>query len=254
MSYINDALRKVQKEKESGYVGYEQIVSATGGSSKRPRKWLPIVALAIVIFFAAALIVLLYWPGDKKIPASPAKAPVRTQAVASVVPAVPPVVKETIKATAADKKDNAGIKKETATSEHKDKPEKTDSKVLYAEAIQKQQEGKLDEAKELYKKVIKINPRNVEALNNLGVIYMTKKTYKWAIIRFNDALKIKHNYPDAHYNLACLYAQRNDSGKSLQYLKKAVRYNPEVRKWAKEDGDLHALADLPEFKKLMEKQ
>jgi hypothetical protein len=30
MSYINDALRKVQKEKESRYVAYGHIVSAPG--------------------------------------------------------------------------------------------------------------------------------------------------------------------------------------------------------------------------------
>jgi hypothetical protein len=41
---------------------------------------------------------------------------------------------------------------------------------------------------------------------------------------------------------------------SLFYLKNAIEFNPEVMKWAKNDGDLKALANLPEFKKLMEKQ
>jgi tetratricopeptide (TPR) repeat protein len=83
---------------------------------------------------------------------------------------------------------------------------------------------------------------------------MSQKRYKRAIMRFNDAINIKHNYPDAHYNLACLYAQKNDAARSLLYLKNAIRYNPEVRHWAENDGDLKTLADLPEFKKLLEKQ
>jgi tetratricopeptide (TPR) repeat protein len=73
-------------------------------------------------------------------------------------------------------------------------------------------------------------------------------------MRFHDAIKIKPDYPDAHYNLACLYAQKNDVPRSLLYLKNAIRFNPEVRKWAKNDGDLKVLANLPEFKKLLEKQ
>jgi hypothetical protein len=65
---------------------------------------------------------------------------------------------------------------------------------------------------------------------------------------------VKYDYPDAHYNLACLYAQKNDAVQSLLYLKNAIRYNPEVRHWAENDGDLQTMADLPEFKKLLEKQ
>jgi len=48
---------------------------------------------------------------------------------------------------------------------------------------------------------------------------MKKKVYKWAIIRLNDALRIKYDYPDAHYNLACIYAQNNDLSRSISYLK-----------------------------------
>jgi tetratricopeptide (TPR) repeat protein len=112
----------------------------------------------------------------------------------------------------------------------------------------------LEEAKSLYKKVVKIDPRNIQALNNLGVIYMSQKKYKWAIIHFNDALNIKNDYTDVHYNLACLYAQKNDVPQSLVYLKNAIEFNPEVRQWAKNDSDLKTLANLPEFKKLLEKQ
>jgi hypothetical protein len=69
MSYINEALRKVQKEKESRYVAYEHIVSAPGKELNRPQKWLSIIGISIVFFWAAGIIVLLYWSEDKKMPA-----------------------------------------------------------------------------------------------------------------------------------------------------------------------------------------
>jgi tetratricopeptide (TPR) repeat protein len=248
MSYINDALRKAQKDKQSRYAAYGNIVSTSGKKLDRSKKWLPIIGLSIV--FLAGIIVLLYWPEDKKVPVQRISAPPVASAVMNVVPAKPQIVKGTI----ADKKNKAALKKETASLEIKVKPVNADSGTIYEQALQRQHEGKLKEAKKLYKKVVKLNPRNVQALNNLGVIYMNQKTYKWAIIRFNDAIKIKHDYTDAHYNLACLYAQKNDVSRSLLYLKNAIRYNPEAIKWAKDDGDLKALADLPEFKKLLEKQ
>ncbi len=84
------------------------------------------------------------------------------------------------------------------------------------------------------------------------MVYLKLKSTNRPIIRFNEALNIKHNYVDAHYNLACLYAQKNDTKQSLFYLKNAIDFNPEVRQWAAQDDDLKNLADLPEFKKIMQ--
>jgi Tfp pilus assembly protein PilF len=134
------------------------------------------------------------------------------------------------------------------------KQEIIDSDALFARAVQKQNEGKLMEAKELYRKVIKSDPRNVQALNNLGVVYLARKNFKWATIRFNDALAIKPDYADVHYNLACLYSQKKDFTRSLHYLKKAVGLNPEVRQWAKKDPDLRELSKFPDFNNLLEGQ
>ncbi len=245
MSYINDALLKAQKEKKSPYAAYETILSTSGKKINRPRKMLFLIGILIFFFWMTEIIVLLYWREEKKMPALK---PLSVSHVQSVVPAKPQVVKETI----TDNKNETGLSTKTVFAEIKTGQKIIDSKILYAQAIKAQQEGHLEEAKRLYKKVIKIDPRNIRALNNLGVIYMNKKLYKGAIICLNDALKVKHDYPDAHYNLACLYAQKNDAARSLSYLKNAISFNPEARKWAKDDGDLKVWADLPEFKKLLE--
>ena len=269
MSYINDALRKLQKEKKTQYVAYDHIISANGKKSEPSQKWLSIIGILIVFFIAAVIIVFLYGNEDKKGSAiqrisTPPVAPIvvmednpnkknedkkgptiqkiSAPPVAPIVLAEPEPIKK-VESRQLKTKEKISTKQEFA-----------ESKAFFTQALQKQREGKLEEAKRLYKKVIKIDRQNIQALNNLGVVYMSKKTYKWAIIRFNDAINIKHDYTDAHYNLACLYAQKNDVSKSLFYLKNAIEFNPEARQWAKNDGDLKVLGNLPEFKKLMEKQ
>ena len=241
MSYINDALRKVQKEKESRYVAYEHIVSADGKKLEQPKRWLSIIGISIVLFWAAGIIVLLYWPEDKKVPA---------QRIS-----VPPVAAQAVFAGhKLEGNTNVELTPQEITVPVITKQRTAESKSLFMQALERQREGKLVEAKRLYRKVVRIDPDNVQALNNLGVIHMSQKRYKRANMRFKDAINVKHDYPDAHYNLACLYAQKNDAARSLHYLKNAIRYNPEVRHWAENDGDLQTMADLPEFKKLLEKQ
>ena len=245
MSYINDALRKVQKEKKTRYVAYDHIVSAPGKNSEPPQKWLSIVGILIVFLFAAGMIALLYGIEDKKVPVIH---PVMQRI--SALPVAPPVVKK----PEPNKNIKVEFKPQKTIARVRTKQEIAESKALYTQALEWHREGKLEEAKKLYRKVVEIDQHNVQAFNNLGVIYMGEKNYKRAIMRFNNALDIKHDYVDAHYNLACLYAQKNDVPQSLFYLKNAIEFNPEVRQWAKNDGDLKALANLPEFKKLMEKQ
>ncbi|MCX6224708.1 MAG: hypothetical protein NTV01_08160 [Bacteroidia bacterium] len=242
MSYINEALRKVQKEKESRYVAYENIVSADGKKLEQPKRWLSLMGISIVFFFAAGIIVLLYWSEDKKMP------------VIQRISAPPVVASAVVAEHKPEGNTKVELKPQKTTAQVRIKQETAESKAIFAQALDRQRKGKLEEAKILYRKVVEIDQYNVKAFNNLGVIYMGEKNFKLAIMRFNDALNIKHDYTDAHYNLACLYAQKNDVPQSLFYLKNAIEFNPEVRKWAKNDGDLKALANLPEFKKFLEKK
>lgn len=246
MSYINDALRKAQKDKQSPYAAYEPIVSASGENIKKSRRWIATAGISIFLLWVIIIIVFFYRPEEKKVAGKPV--------TFAGAPAAVPAVTQPANVIPADNKIEPLPENKPAGKDIKSGPERMDAKTLYAQAVKKHQEGNLEEAKRLYKQVIRTDPRNVEALNNLGVIYMKKKVYKWAIIRLNDAINVKHNYADAHYNLACIYAQQNDFNRSLSYLKNAVGFNPQVRTWAESDRDLKVLADLPEFKKLLEKK
>ncbi|HDQ03439.1 MAG TPA: tetratricopeptide repeat protein [Deltaproteobacteria bacterium] len=238
MSYINDALRRLQKEKGSPYEAYTHLVNASVKKPQRSRKLLSLVGILIVFCFAGAMILFLNSLDSK-----------RVQGVSYTVdwPQKPSVAQKPESA----KKETEPLKKRIVPVQQKVTKQRGDAKVIYAQALRQHREGKLDDARRLYKEVLGIDPKNVSALNNLGVIYMKQKDYKNAQASFNKALNIKSRYVDAHYNLACLYAQKKEMDKSLFYLKNAIEFDPQVKLWAKNDKDLKFLHDLPEFVSLI---
>lgn len=54
------------------------------------------------------------------------------------------------------------------------------------------------------------------------------------------------------YNLACYYALDGKLEAALATLAQALKAHPELREWSKQDHDLDALRDSPEFQALME--
>jgi tetratricopeptide (TPR) repeat protein len=265
MSYINEALRKAQREKESNYAAYGNIIIPSSKNAPWPAKLRLLVGSLIVFILIMGGVALLNLAASK----APVAKPAALQAVVSpnalpgnAASGIPPVVVPTrppekagvtiLSANTAVTDKKTAVELPRASTALAEKKAVDDSRDIFNQAMSKQSEGKLAEAKELYRKVIKSSPRNIQALNNLGVIYMSQKNYKWAIIRLQDALAIKPDYVDAHYNLACLYSQKKDVVRSIHYLRAAVKLNPEVRQWAKNDDDLKELSRLPDFNNLMD--
>jgi len=54
----------------------------------------------------------------------------------------------------------------------------------------------------------------------------------------------------ARYNLACHYATTGQMDKALSPLKEAFALNPALAEWSKQDTDLAALQDMPDFQAL----
>jgi len=245
MSYINDALRKAQKEKESGYHGYGSIIGAADHEERRDSRAILYTGLLAVILVIAGGIFYLYGlMNERKLVA------VRTPAVMAQQQAVQPVITPLAELPEAVKLDT-GVSGKSAEPVKK-KLSAQEVQALFDRAVVKQNEGKIAEAREMYLKVIANSRSPVRAKNNLGVIYMTQKDYRAAEKLFKEALALKPKYVDVHYNLACLYAQRKEYARSLFYLKTAIGINPEVRNWARNDKDLKNLSNYPDFDNLME--
>lgn len=285
MSYINDALRKVQREKGSDYASCSDTIFDGEKRPRTRRSWFPLLIGATAVFFIAVIGIAAWWWLEthresrsqvavvqvEPVPAvSPSPADVGENAPSGMSPeasAVPDRASSNVTASPAevqpappandslpaeDKKEeqDAGI---GIGAKKKDisKPAPVNPKDLYARALKSHREGRLKEAEALYQEVVKTDPRHVAALNNLGVIWMNRKMYQQAAGSFKKALNVRHDYVDAHYNLACLYARKNDKKQSLNYLKNAIDLNPDVKQWALQDHDLQILTTLPEFNQLV---
>ena len=270
MSYINEALKKSQKEKDNRYESFGGIIASGPERPNRPRKRRFIVgtAAALVILVSAVLLFAVYGlqrPSAEPKGVSPPQAIVAAKPAPKVAEEVaqPPVKREADvrRQPSAQPK---GAPPHPATAAEKPVPKVTEkavrpplmreADVRYQEALIAQREGDLRRAEALYEKVLALDPGHVRTLNNLGVIYMGQKKREKAIAVFGRAVVLKKDYVDPYYNLACLYAQTNEIDESLWYLKVAVAIDGGVINWVKKDADMKNVAASPEFKRSMEGQ
>lgn len=241
MSYINDALKKAQQEKDSLYGHYGGIISRLPGPRTHARiKWLVAVSASLML---ASLFVWLMIDSHHKRPVITKKEqPVKAEGIAEPVKAPMSAPASTVK--------SAVVPAPPAVR----KTPLPDTRLLYKEALAAQRRKKVDVAERLYRRVLTIDAQHVEAMNNLGVLYMAQKKQDQAIALFNKAISEKKDYVDSYYNLACIYAQQHKAAMSIQYLKLAIAIDRAVIDWAKTDVDMKNIRDLEAFKKLMEKK
>ena len=89
----------------------------------------------------------------------------------------------------------------------------------------------LDNARQNYERAIKLKPTYVEALNNLGTIYYTKKSYRRAIGWYNRALKVApedSKSASIYMNLGTAYFARKQYEKATDAYQTAMRIDPDV--------------------------
>lgn len=278
MSYINDALRKAQQEKDSRYSRYGGVISGLPGPRSHKRRTLLAVAASVTLMLAA-LFVWLATTSYLELPVvakqqTPEKAVTagHTQALATSVtvtsatgvePAAVAVVKTAAIESATPAKGAAQA--ESATFEARAVGTKAaapvqsaapepfpDPGMLYWEALAAQRDKKAAVAEQLYRRILTLDAQHIQTMNNLGVLYMGQGRQEQAIALFSKAIAIKKDYVDPYYNLACLYAQRKDAAKSIAYLKSAIAIDRAVVDWARTDIDMRNIIHLDAFKKLME--
>lgn len=213
MSYINEALKKAQKEKDNRHLDYGGLLE-TGRKSGRVFKVKTLLWASlgiILIFLAFTLYSWLDFKGTNTVTVREHEKPAK--------PAEPRAIEGT--------------------------------KALYERARRLHKRGRLGESKKLYQQTLASDPGYVYALNNIGVIYIGEGDYQQAQNSLEEAVRIKPGYVDPHYNLACLHALKGETVKSLSHLQKAASLDKSVRQWARKDADLKNLEGLVEFKEII---
>ncbi|MBN2254680.1 MAG: tetratricopeptide repeat protein, partial [Deltaproteobacteria bacterium] len=288
MSYINDALKKAQMEKDSLYLRYRELMGKhEDKTSRRKYRWkIPFIAAGCLLLLGIITTAYLTTEtGNRN--KEPRHAVAHTDTASSGPTAAPAVVQQGSSSTPTEpiehrkpsgsNRPGPSIKPKQATpscsapmasvspphagtepseeqrqAQVKPPPASAtpDTRQLYEKALAFQRTGNPAMAEQLYLKVLKKDPKYVAAMNNLGVIYMSQHKYRHAQQLFQNAVGIDIDYVDPYYNLACVHTISGDTAQGIHYLKKAIALRKNVINWAINDSDLSMLRNTSEFVEL----
>ena len=100
------------------------------------------------------------------------------------------------------------------------------NKILQ-QAITTHQEGKLVEAENLYKSILKIDPKHFDANNNLGELLCSIGKFDEAEKFYKKVLDLKPNYQGAYNNLGSILIKLNRLKEAEIIFNKAIELKPD---------------------------
>ena len=90
-------------------------------------------------------------------------------------------------------------------------------------ALKLHTQGKLDEAKKIYEKILVAKPDHFLSLSNIGIIYSQLEEFDKAIETFNNTIKVNPKFAEAHNNLGIVFYELNDLEKALKSFEEAIK-------------------------------
>ena len=120
-----------------------------------------------------------------------------------------------------------------------------DAQAWYYLGRTKYSTGQFREAIEAFEQCLKLEPRNVEAENNVGLSYEALRRPDEAIQAFENAIawqtESSAKNPEPFIELAHLYLNENQPEKAVPYLSQSIAISPNVSKAHEELGKAYAL-------------
>ena len=95
--------------------------------------------------------------------------------------------------------------------------------IMVNQAITAHQEGRLKEAEQLYRSILKIHPEHLTVMNNLGLILHHYSKFDEAEESFRKAIELKPDHVDAHNNLGILLKEKRLLSKIEQAKKSEIK-------------------------------
>lgn len=97
---------------------------------------------------------------------------------------------------------------------------------MFQKAFAAHHAGRLDEAKDLYKRVLQKTPADAEVLYLLGTAYSQLADYDEAKKYLDKALAIRPAYPEALSNMGLTLKKGGRASEAVDYYKRALELNP----------------------------
>ncbi len=101
-----------------------------------------------------------------------------------------------------------------------------DVKEATKSALEHLQAGNLQQAEQIFRDILKVQPDNVSALHFIGVIYYHLKNYDSAIKCIEKALQLGPDYVDAYNNLGIILQETGRLDEAITCYREGIRLNP----------------------------
>jgi tetratricopeptide (TPR) repeat protein len=98
--------------------------------------------------------------------------------------------------------------------------------VLLARAVKADLDGRRDEAIQIYRRILSIDPTNVNAINFLGAAVGEAGDLVTAVYKFADSLRINPNQPEAWFNLGIGQSRLGLIAESLASFERMIALSP----------------------------
>ena len=98
---------------------------------------------------------------------------------------------------------------------------------ILQQAITTHQEGKLKEAENLYRSILKINPKHFDVNNNLGELLCSIGKFVEAETFYKNVIELKPDYLDAHNNLGAILLKLNRLEEAEKIYRIIITIKPE---------------------------
>lgn len=115
-------------------------------------------------------------------------------------------------------------------------------RIHFEQAEKYRHEGKIDLAIEEYKAILGLRPDAIDALNNLGYLYVGKGQYANAIAQYQKAIAVKPDFAEAHFNLGVAYVAYSQLDSAIAAYQRALQYDPENHEIHNNLGAVHTMA------------
>lgn len=95
------------------------------------------------------------------------------------------------------------------------------------EAIQHYQVGNLQQAENICKELLKVQPQNADVFYLLGLIYCQNKNYDLAIASIEKSIQISPQNPYAYFHLGNIFIEKNQIDRAISLYQKATQLDPD---------------------------
>jgi tetratricopeptide (TPR) repeat protein len=114
--------------------------------------------------------------------------------------------------------------------------------------------ARLQEASEIIKKAIGLDPANINIVHTYGYILDRLQTHKEAIIVYEHIMKQSPSFSNVWYDCARAKIKLDDKNiqNCISYLQKAIELNPVYKEKAKHESDFEFIKNNPDFKRIIE--